>query len=53
MMINIHVMNRIFINTWAAEAGIKTQKVFLNDDVDNAYDNVMMLMMQIFWWWYD
>jgi len=53
MMINIHVMNIIFINTWAAEAGISSQKVFINDDADNAYYNVMMLMMKIFWWWYD
>ncbi len=53
MMINIHVMNIIFINTWATwavEGGMSSQKVFINDDVDHAYSNVMMKM---FWWWHD
>jgi hypothetical protein len=46
MIINIHVMNIIFINTWATEAGISSQKVFINDD-DNAYDSV-----DNGWWWW-
>jgi hypothetical protein len=52
MMINIHVMNIIFFNTWATwavEGGMSSQKVFINDDVDHAYSNVMMKMF----WWYD
>ena len=46
-------MNMIFINTWATwavEGGMSSQKVFINDDVDHAYSNVMMKM---FWWWHD
>ena len=42
MMINIHVMNIIFIKS----KGISNQKVFINDD-DNAYDYV-----DDGWWWW-
>ena len=45
-------MNIIFFNTWATwavEGGMSSQKVFINDDVDHAYSNVMMKMF----WWYD
>ncbi len=46
MMINIHVMNIIFMNTWAAQAGMSNRKVFIKDD-DNAYDYV-----DDGWWWW-